>query len=223
MNKFIAILVLFLSACCAVAQKADKSEAYRVRVTKVDGTTMEGYSQTNFNNTMLPEVKKFTFSSEFKGQTTTYTSEEVKRVEFVNLELDSIPLVYESVQALSTVRSPLSKNPKPFKKPIFMRLFYNGKNVKGYAMPFADNTYTPSITVSRDTWKYYFLTKDATYAICYWLDVKGIQVGMKKTLKMAFKEFPEVVKKIDKDEVSLKAFKKDPTMILPLLDGAYKQ
>lgn len=223
MKKVIAILVFFFSACCAVAQKPDKSEAYRVRVTKVDGTTMEGYSQTNFNNTMLPEVKKFTFSSEFKGQTTTYTSEEVKRVEFVNLELDSVPLVYESVQALSTVRSPLSKNPRPFKKPIFMRLFYNGKNVKGYAMPFADNTYTPSATVSRDTWKYYFLIQDATYAICYWLDVKGIQVGMKKTLKMAFKEFPEVVKKIDNDEVSLKAFKKDPTMILPLLDELYEQ
>lgn len=109
MNKVIAILVAFFSVFCAYAQKADKSEAYRVRITKVDGTTLEGYSMTNFYNTMLPEVKKFTFSKEYKGETTTYTSEEVKRVEFVNLEMDSMPLVYESVQALSTIPGPLRK------------------------------------------------------------------------------------------------------------------
>lgn len=109
MNKVIAILVAFFSVFCAYAQKADKSEAYRVRITKVDGTTLEGYSMTNFYNTMLPEVKKFTFSKEYKGETTTYTSEEVKRVEFVNLEMDSMPLVYESVQALSTIPGPFRK------------------------------------------------------------------------------------------------------------------
>lgn len=223
MNKTIAILIAFFSAFCAFAQKADKSETYRVRITKVDGTTLEGYSMTNFYNTMLPEIKKFTFSTEYKGKTTTYTSEEVTRVEFVNVEMDSMPLVYESVQALSTIPSPFKKNPKPFNKPIFLRLFYNGKNVKGYTMPFADNTYTKSSTISRDTWKYYFLTKDATYANAYWLDVRGIQVVMKKSLKLAFKDFPEVVKKIEDDEISLKEFKKDPKMILPLLDQTYKK
>lgn len=128
MNKVIAILVAFFSIFCAYAQKADKSEQYRVRITKVDGTTLEGYSMTSFYNTMLPEVKKFTFSTEYKGETTTYTSEEVKRVEFVNLEMDSMPLVYESVQALSTIPGPLRKNPKPFKKPVFLRLFLRKKN-----------------------------------------------------------------------------------------------
>jgi ribonucleotide reductase alpha subunit len=77
MNKVIAILVAFFSVFCAYAQKAEKSEQYRVRITKVDGTTLEGYSMTSFYNTMLPEVKKFTFSTEYKGETTTYTSEEV--------------------------------------------------------------------------------------------------------------------------------------------------
>ena len=76
MNKVIAILVAFFSVFCAYAQKADKSEQYRVRITKMDGTTLEGYSMTSFYNTMLPEVKKFTFSTEYKGETTTYTSEE---------------------------------------------------------------------------------------------------------------------------------------------------
>ena len=223
MNKVIAILVAFFSVFCAYAQKADKSEQYRVRITKVDGTTLEGYSMTSFYNTMLPEVRKFTFSTEYKGKTTTYTSEEVKRVEFVNLEMDSMPLVYESVQALSTIPGPLRKNPKPFKKPVFLRLFYNGKNVKGYTMPFADNTYTKSSTTSRDTWKYYYLTKDATYANAYWLDVKGIRVAIKKELKFALKDFPEVIKKIENDEISLKEFKKDPKMILPLLDQSYKK
>ena len=75
MNKVIAILVAFFSVFCAYAQKADKSEQYRVRITKVDGTTLEGYSMTSFYNTMLPEVKKFTFSTEYKGETTTYTRE----------------------------------------------------------------------------------------------------------------------------------------------------
>ena len=62
MNKVIAILVAFFSIFCAYAQKADKSEQYRVRITKVDGTTLEGYSMTSFYNTMLPEVRKFTFN-----------------------------------------------------------------------------------------------------------------------------------------------------------------
>lgn len=90
-------------------------------------------------------------------------------------------------------------------------------------MPFADNTYTKSSTISRDTWKYYYLTKDATYANAYWLDVKGIRVAIKKELKCALKDFPEVIKKIENDEISLKEFKKDPKMILPLLDQSYKK
>ena len=67
------------------------------------------------------------------------------------------------------------------------------------------------------------MTKDATYANAYWLDVKGIRVAIKKELKFALKDFPEVIKKIENDEISLKEFKKDPKMILPLLDQSYKK
>ena len=39
----------------------------------------------------------------------------------------------------------------------------------------------------------------------------------------SLKDFPEVIKKIENDEISLKEFKKDPKMILPLLDQSYKK
>ena len=48
-------------------------------------------------------------------------------------------------------------------------------------------------------------------------------MAIKKELKFALKDFPEVIKKIEHDEISLKEFKKDPKMILPLLDQSYKK
>ena len=101
MNKIIVFLFAVFSAISVYA--AHDPEEYRVKVTKSDGTVIEGYSKTDFLNYIFPKVKKFTFSTKYDGEKTTYTSDEVKRVEFVNLAIDSIPLVFESVQAQSRV------------------------------------------------------------------------------------------------------------------------
>lgn len=227
---FIIFLMVFSFAISANAKKpkvisvyaAHDPEEYRVKVTKSDGTVIEGYSKTDFLNYNFPKVKKFTFSTKYDGEKTTYTSDEVKRVEFVNLAIDSIPLIFESVQAQSRVPVTSGKEPKLYKTPIFLRLFYDGKNVKGYTMPYADITNTPSSSITSNGWRYYYMIKGSNIAKGYWFDMQGIIFDIKRRLKVCLaNDFPEVIKMLYDKEISTKKFRKDPTMLLPLMDKTY--
>ena len=127
MNKILSFVVVLFTAMSVYA--AHDQEEYRVKVIKSDGTAIYGYSKTDFLNTNFPKVTKFTFSTEYDGEKTTFTSDEVERVEFVNLAIDDIPLVFESVKAQSRVPVTSGQNPKLYKTRVFLRLFYDGENV----------------------------------------------------------------------------------------------
>lgn len=150
------------------------------------------------------------------------TGEEVKKLVFVESLLDSIPVIFDAVKAQSKLPSLFSKNPKPYKEPIFLRLVYNGENVKGYAMPIMNSTYTPSLTKVQYTWRYFYLTKDSDVAVAYWDDVDDIIPGMKKTMKFYLREFPELVEMVDNEEITPRMFRDNPTIVLPIIDRIYK-
>ena len=222
MNKILSFVVVLFTAMSVYA--AHDQEEYRVKVIKSDGTAIYGYSKTDFLNTNFPKVTKFTFSTEYDGEKTTFTSDEVERVEFVNLAIDDIPLVFESVKAQSRVPVTSGQNPKLYKTRVFLRLFYDGENVKGYAQPYSDVTNTPSASISSSGWTYYYMIKDADVAKGYWFDMQGIIFDIKRRLKVCLKkDFPEVTKMLDGKEISTKKFRKDPTMLLPLMDKTYKK
>ncbi|MDE6634864.1 MAG: hypothetical protein K2J96_06390, partial [Bacteroidaceae bacterium] len=99
MNKILALLMALLTTFQVFAE--DDPNDYRVLVTKTDGTVFVGYNNTLFTNHFRPKVKTVSISAEYKGEPTKYTGEEVKRVEFVNLTGDSVPVIFEAVNAQS--------------------------------------------------------------------------------------------------------------------------
>lgn len=73
MNKILTFIVVLFTAMSVYA--AHDPEEYRVKVIKSDGTVVDGYSQTDFLNTNFPKVTKFTFSTKYDGEKTTFTSD----------------------------------------------------------------------------------------------------------------------------------------------------
>lgn len=202
----------------------DNPEAYKVKVTKADGSVFDGYNDTRFDNYLRPNVTSVSISSEFKGSAVKYSSEEVKRVEFIESTMDSLPLIFEAVKAQTKLPNLFSKNPKPYKEPIFLRLIYDGENVKGYAMPYTDHTFThkPNIMTVHYTWRYFYLHKDSDVAKAYWDDTDGVIPNMKKVMKFYFREFPDIVQMVDSGEITPEMFRDNPAIVLPLMDKSDK-
>ena len=222
MRKLLAIIFMLIIGYTAFAD--DNPEAYKVKVTKADGTVFEGYNDTKFEQYLKPKVTSVSISSEFKGPAVKYSSDEVKRLEFIALTMDSIPMIFEAVKAQTKLPNLFSKNPKPYKEPVFLRLIYDGENVKGYAMPYTDHTFThkPNIMTVHYTWRYFYLTKDSDVAKTYWDDTDGIVPNMKKVMKFYFREFPDIVKMIDNDELTPQMFRENPAIVLLLMDKTYQ-
>ncbi len=220
MNKILFLLIGLLTAFFALAE--DDPNDYRVRLTKTDGTVFEGYNNTRLRNWLRPKVTSISISEDYKGPSVKYTGEEVKRIVFVESLSDSIPVVFDAVKAQSQRPNLFNKNPKPYKELIFLRLVFDGENVKGYAMPYINPTYTPSMTKVQYTWRYFYLTKDSDVAIVYWDDVDDIIPGMKKVMKFYLREFPELVEMVDNGNITPKMFREHPAMVLPIMDRAYK-
>lgn len=112
----------------------------------------------------------------------------------------------------------LNKNPKTYKKPVFLRLIYDGAHVKGYARPVLDCTYTPSMNIFNHTWLYYYKLADQDITKAYWVDTNDIIPSIRKVMKFYFREFPGLQKMVDDKELSPKEFRSDPTIVLPLMD-----
>lgn len=220
MNKILALLLALLTTFQVFAE--DDPNDYRVLVTKTDGTVFVGYNNTRFTNYFRPKVKTVSISAEYKGEPTKYTGEEVRRIEFTGPVGESGPVIFEAVNAQSMLGHKWNKNPKPYDTPVFLRLIYEGENIKGYVMPYLDQTLTPGMNVMNYTWRYFYLTKDSDVAVSYWNDTNDIIPAVKKVMKFYFREFPAVVEMVDKGELKPKDFRKDPAMVLPLMDKTYK-
>ncbi len=216
------ILIIACLICGLSTFAKEDPEEYRVLVFKTDGTVFEGYNETKFTNYFRPKVTKVSISREFKGETEKFTGEEVKRVVFNCTMNDSMPVIFDAVKAQSKMPNYFSKNPKPYKETIFLRLVYDGVNIKGYAMPIMDSTYTPSMTVVHYTWRYFYLTKDGEYAKVYWDDTDGIIPSMKKVMKFYLREFPALVEMIDNEELTPTMFRDNPAIVYPIMDRTYK-
>lgn len=224
MRNLISILLSVLLGIPSFAQKDAKE--YHIKITKSDGTVFEGYNQTKFTNYLRPYVTQMSVSSEFKGTPVTYTSDDIKRVEFISMAKDSIPKVFETVKVQSKLPNYFSKNPKPYKKPVFLRLIFDGKNIKGYAMPYTDHNFaqTPNMNfrTTNYTWRYFYFVNGSSVAKAYWDDTDGVIPNMKTVMKFYFREFPELVKKVDSGEITPQMFRDNPAMVLPIMDSTYK-
>lgn len=219
MKKLIFILSLLLMALSTIA--GNKSDKYKVTCTLTDGTVIEGYTSIPLTKIITSQLYELDISDTYKGKARTYTSEEVKRIVYTSTLNDSLPLIYESVKAQRNMPNRLNKDPKPYKKPVFLQLIYEGKNIKGYKTLTTDYTVNMSGTNVNYIFKYYYLKKGDEIAKSYWLGRKGLVLIMKKDIKLYFREFPKLVEMVDKKEIKGKQFRKNPEMVLPLMDKFY--
>ncbi len=52
----------------------------------------------------------------------------------------------------------------------------------------------------------------------YWIDVDGLMPNAKGIIKKFLKEFPEIGNMIDNGELTVKEFRDNPSIVLPLMD-----
>ena len=78
LRLIIAAMAIIVSA--TVAAKDKDPENYHMRGILADGTEIEGYNETAFENFMFPFVTKVKLADTFGGETRTYTSDELKAV-----------------------------------------------------------------------------------------------------------------------------------------------
>lgn len=214
--KHLVILILMCMLGLFTVQAKKDSIDYKVIVYKADGTHFEGYITTALQNYLLPRQSKVGISKTYGGEKQTYTSDEVKAIVFPPSEKDSTTVVYEAVTAMAK-KSPFSKL-KPSEKPVFMRLVYSGKKIKGYTAPYLD--YTPGKTIDVLTYTetfYYYIIADGV-AVPYWTEIGGVVPGAKKAIKHFLKAFPKVCEMIDKGEITPKEFRSNPGIVLPYMD-----
>lgn len=220
MKKTVLYIFLFICGISAFAQ--DKPEDFHVRVIKNDGTVFEGYNETRFTNYLRPYITAVSISNEFAGKPIKYNGNEVKRVEFTGETQDSLPMIFEAVIPQTKLPNLFNKNPKPYKEPVFLRLIYEGENVKGYAMPYTDHTMVPGRRTILYTWRYFYLTKDSDIAVAYWDDTDGTIPKMEKVMKFYFREFPELQKLVDRKELTPEMFRENPAIVLPIMDRTFQ-
>lgn len=219
MNKLILILSLLFMALPTTAR--NNPDDYKVTCTLTDGTVIEGYCSIASTARLISPVYDLKISDTYKGKARKYTSEEVKRIVYTSTLNDSLPLIYESVKAQRNMPNRLNKDPKPYNKPVFLQLIYEGKNIKGYKTLTTDYTVNMSGTNVNYIFKYYYLKKGDEIAKSYWLGRKGLVLIMKKDIKLYFREFPKLVEMVDKKEIKTKHLRKNPEMVLPLMDKFY--
>lgn len=219
MKMFIVMLLSVLTGISAFAQE-DKAAEYHVRVTKTDGTVFYGYNETRFSSYFVPYRAKVSISEEFKGEPVSYTGQEVRRVEFTAAMDSAEPVIFEAVIPQTTMPY-INRAPEPYKEPVFLRLVYEGENIKGYAMPYTDRTTTAYHDITTYTWRYFYLPKDSDMAKTYWTDIRGAIIGLKSNMKFYFREFPELVKMVESGELTPKMFRENPAMVLPIMDKTY--
>lgn len=220
MKKIVLCILLFIGGISVFAQ--DKPEDFHVRVIKNDGMVFEGYNETRFTNYLRPYITAVSISNEFAGKPIKYNGNEVKRVEFTGETQDSLPMIFEAVIPQTKLPNLFNKNPKPYKEPVFLRLIYEGENVKGYAMPYTDHTMVPGRRTILYTWRYFYLTKDSDIAVAYWDDTDGTIPKMEKVMKFYFREFPELQKLVDRKELTPEMFRENPAIVLPIMDRTFQ-
>ncbi|MDE6297156.1 MAG: hypothetical protein K2L89_04855 [Muribaculaceae bacterium] len=219
----ILFLILFLTFGILIAEAKKNPDDYHAIIEMSDGTIFEGYVMTSLKNYFNPKVTKVGISKEFEGETKKYSSDEIKSITYPPIESDTTTVIYHSVKAKKQLPNLLNKNPKPYKEPVFLRLVYEGKHVKGYALPLFDAVHGGTMSVYNYTWRYFYKTDDSDVAVAYWDDIGGIFPALKKFMKLLFREFPEIQKMIDNGTLKPGEFRDNCLIVLPIIDEIIEQ
>ena len=214
--KKLALILFCLLPLLAFA----KWDGEPVTAIMADGTRMEGFTKTSLINYIKGAQSEIGISETFKGKEKKYTSQEITELIFPPNEEVSTPAIYRSVWAQKQMPHAFNKNPKTYKKPVFLQCFYDGENVKGYKRACMDVTNTPSMSRVNYKWMYYYKVEGEDVAKSYWFATSDLIIGLRKVMKFYFREFPELQQMVNDGTLSPDDFRADPTIVLPLMDTA---
>lgn len=195
-------------------RKKDRDEAYRIVLTLKDGSLVNGYIRTS----LMDGKSSVGVSETPKGSFKEYQAADVQSLVYPATQEDPDEVVYVPEKALKNTPNLLNKKGKEFKKPVFLRLIFEGKTITGYILPVVLSTTNATTTTYYNSAQYYYKVKGEEIARPYWLDQKGITIGGKKALKFYFKGHPAVVDYFDSEEFDYKEFNQHPETLLPVLD-----
>ena len=192
------------------------------------GTTQAQTSEVILNSgkVVKGEIKRFSFNvdndngvrikDEMSGEKLDYTSADVKEIQLYDEKTKErtswLPLYAQMGLGLS-----YKKEPKLYKKPVFLHPVYEGKNISAYVHYITTVTNTKSTSISGFGLMFYYKAKNEDFARSYYvMDNSVAGIGQKTMLKMRFKGYPQI-KQILKD-ISMKEIRKDPTIVVKKLD-----
>ena len=114
------------------------------------------------------------------------------------------------------------ENPKLYKNPVCLKPVYEGKNISAYIHYISTATHVQSGSIYGYGVMFYYKAKNEDFARTYYLKDNSVVVGIgqKTMLKRYFKDFPQI--KVVLKDLSMKEFRKDPTILVKKLDEVLK-
>ena len=199
------LLSLLLAFLCAFSVSAKKSNAIKCELILNDGKKVAGWlvkeKSASYGPYMVKNATDVVVASSAESKDgTNYNADDVKEMKLTD-EASGESLVY--------------KSPKRY----FWLVMYEGKKVTGYI----STATTRVITGVRSSFTerslpFSYSVDGDNIAVTYHVPMGGTVVGKQADLKRMFERFPQMVEYIDSKEFDLKAFKKNPFILLEKLD-----
>ena len=215
------LLSLLLSLLCALSVSAKKSSNIKCELILNDGKKVEGWlvkeKSASYGPNMVKNATDVVVASSAESKDgTNYNADDVKEMKLTD-EASGESLVYKSLHAVKAFTMPKSMSPSP--KRYFWLVMYEGKKVTGYI----STATTRVITGVRSSFTerslpFSYSVDGDNIAVTYHVPMGGTVVGKQADLKRMFERFPQMVEYIDSKEFDLKAFKKNPFILLEKLD-----
>ena len=224
-----SILFLVMAIICGVLDATAKGEeeSPAIVLTLNDGKVINGFLRCSIHQMQ----QRIIVSESLDGKKTKYKNEEVKSLVVKGASDDGSDETYVPIYTWNSYKK------KANKEPILATVFFQGKHVTGYEFPtlfVRSSAPTPSNhfqanSTESPAWNYYYVTDTAKdKIICFWLKntIKKSKLtklieGKKsyiKELRKDFKDYPNVVETVEKENISEQQINEDPELLLEILD-----
>ena len=215
------LLSLLIVLLCALTASAKKASTIKCELILNDGKKVEGWLVKDKSETygpyMVKNVTDFVVATSRESKEgTSYNADDVKEIKLTN-EVSGESLEYKSLYAVKSFTMPKSMTPSP--KRYFWLVVYKGKKVTGYISTASNRVVTGVMSsYTERSLPFSYSVDGDDIAVTYHVPMDGTVIGKQADLKRMFERFPQICEYIDSKDFSLKAFKRNPLILLEKLD-----
>ncbi len=194
-------------------------QAQNVEVTLNNGKVVKG--ETPSLSFYVDNDHEIRVKDKTSGEKSDFTSNDIKEIKYYDKKAKEwtnwVPMAAQMGLGMS-----YKENPKLYKNPVFLQPVYEGKNISAYIHYISTATHVQSGSIYGYGVMFYYKAKNEDFARTYYFKDNSVVVGIgqKTMLKRYFKDFPQI-KDVLKD-LSMKEFRKDPTILVKKLDEVLK-